>query len=406
MKRRLAAALLGVALMPLAAASETPPPPGTPRDFSLPAKETIRLDNGLAITFVDYGSIPKTTVLAVVRTGNIDEGEATWLADVTVEMLREGTTTRSAEAIARTTAEMGGSLVLATGAEQTTVGLSVLSEHAPAAASLVADLLRRPAFPAAELPRVLANFERSLSVARSEPGSIADEALARLVWSPHPFGRVLPAPGQLTTYDIGAVRDFHAHNFGARRTHVYVAGRFDRAALEQALRREFVDWEAGPAPTDHPPVASQQGKLQQIERAGSRQATLRMAVPVSGPADAGWFPVSVMNTLLGGPLTSRITTNLREDKGYAYSPGSSLSAFRGAALWVLEADLTAEHTAAALTEIQREIERLQARTTGSGGAAGDRELPRGPVRRRRTPRRTACWPSWPSWTCTACRTNS
>jgi predicted Zn-dependent peptidase len=319
----------------------------------------VRLDNGLAITFVPWGRIPKTTVLAVVRTGNIDEGENTWLADVAVEMLREGAGDRSAEDIARDVAGMGGSLTLAAGAEQTTVGLSVLSEHAPQAARLIADLLRRPSFPAGELPRVLANFERQLSVARAEPDALADEALAALVWGDHPFARTLPRAGQLAGYDIGTVQDFHARNFGALRTQVYVAGRFDRSALEQVLREVFADWTAGPPPADQPPVASQQARQQFIERPGSNQTTVRIAVPVTGPAQAGWFPVSVMNTLLGGSFISRITTNLREDKGYAYSPGSTLRVFRGAALWVLEADVTAAHTAAALAEIDREIERLR-----------------------------------------------
>jgi predicted Zn-dependent peptidase len=66
-----------------------------------------------------------------------------------------------------------------------------------------------------------------------------------------------------------------------------------------------------------------------------------------------------MNSLLGGTFGSRITTNLREDKGYSYSPDSSINPRRGGALWVLSAEVTAEHTAVALTEIFREIERLQ-----------------------------------------------
>jgi predicted Zn-dependent peptidase len=66
-----------------------------------------------------------------------------------------------------------------------------------------------------------------------------------------------------------------------------------------------------------------------------------------------------MNSLLGGTFGSRITSNIREDKGYSYSPDSSINARRGGALWVLSAEITAEHTAAALTEIFREIDRLQ-----------------------------------------------
>jgi len=63
---------------------EIPPAPGPPRDFTLPARETVQLANGLSLTFIDYGSVPLVTMFAVVRTGNIDEGESTWLADVAV----------------------------------------------------------------------------------------------------------------------------------------------------------------------------------------------------------------------------------------------------------------------------------------------------------------------------------
>ncbi len=358
--KRLPAIALALAALPLAAqARELPPAPGEPRGFSLPAKETVQFGNGLSVTFIDYGIVPMVTVLAVVRTGNIDEGQSTWLADTAVEMLKEGTTTRTAADIARVAADMGGSLSVGAGAEQTSVGITVLSEHATDAAELVADVLRHPRFPESELPRVLANLERSLAVARSEPDSIAGEALARLVYGDHPFGRVLPAPGMLAGYDIGAVRDFYASNFGARRTRVYVAGRYDRIALEAALRHALGDWLEGPAATSLPPIASEALQLQLIDRPGAPQSSVRMAVAVPNPAHELYFPTTMMNSLLGGTFGSRITTNIREDKGYSYSPESSISAYRGGALWVMQAEITAEHTAAALTEIYREIGRLQ-----------------------------------------------
>jgi predicted Zn-dependent peptidase len=359
MKRILATLLCLVAITAHAEERETPPAPGEPRDFSLPAKETLRLDNGLAVTFIDYGSVPKLTVFAIVRTGNIDEGESTWLADVAVEMLKEGTVTRSAASIAETAAGMGGTLSVGAGAEQTSIGISVLSEHAVTAVELVADVLRNPRFPESELPRVIANLERSVAVARSDPSSQAGEALARLVYGDHPFGRTLPRDGQLAGYGMDDLRDFYQRNFGALRTHVYVAGRYDRATLEAALRRAFGDWTAGPPPSVLPPMPSETLQLQLIDVPGAQQSSVRIAVPVPHPAHALYFPTTLMNSLLGGTFGSRITTNIREDKGYSYSPDSSISARRGSALWVLSAEVTSEHTAAALTEIFREIERLQ-----------------------------------------------
>ncbi len=359
MNRLLAALSCLSAVTALAQTRETPPLPGKPHEFRLPAKETLRLDNGLSFTFIDYGSVPKVTVLAVVRTGNIDEAESTWLADVAVEMLKEGTTTRAAADIAQAAAGMGGELSVGVAAEQTTVGISVLSEHAVAAVDLLADVLRNPRFPESELPRVIANFERSLAVARSDPQTLADETLARLVFGEHPFGRVLPREGQLASYDIAALRGFYERNFGARRTHVYVAGRYDRATLEAALRSELGDWQAGALPTALPAQATETLQLALVDSPEAPQSSVRIAVPVPDRAHALYFQTTLMNSLLGGTFGSRITTNIREDKGYSYSPGSSISARRGGALWVMSAEVTAEHTAAAITEIFREIERLQ-----------------------------------------------
>ncbi len=358
--RRLAALLLPLLLAtPPALARETPPAPGTPRDFRVPAKETLRLPNGLTMTFIDYGNVPKVTVLAAVRTGNIDEGEDTWLADVAVEMLKEGTQTKSASDIATFAAGMGGTLNVGAGAEQTTVGISVLSEYAVPAMKLVADVLRNPRFPESERPRVLANFERILAVARSDPQGLADEALARLVYGDHPFGRTLPQDGQLAGYDIAAIRGFHARNFGAARTHVYVAGRFDRQALQAALTEAFGDWAAGAPGTVLPPHPSESLQLVLIDTPGAPQSSVRIAVPVPHPASPDYFKTTVTNSLLGGTFSSRITSNIREDKGYSYSPSSSIGARRGNALWVMGAEVTSEHTAAAITEIFKEIDRLQ-----------------------------------------------
>lgn len=358
MSRAVVTALCAALLWAPAAAPEPPPTPGAPRDFVLPASETVSLDNGLRITFIDFGVVPKVTVLAVVGTGNLDEGSSTWLADVTAEVLKEGTLPHDAAELARMAAEMGGSLSVGVGAEQATVGISVLSEHAARAASLVAEVLRHPRFPAAELPRVLANFERAASVARSDPGTQADAALASLVYGDHPFGRLLPDPGQVAGYTMDDVQRFYADNFGARRTHVFVAGRYDRPSLERALRDALGDWAAGPLPTAEVPQPRPGVQLQLIDRPGAPQSSVRVALPAPDPAHADYFRFTVLNTLLGGSFISRITSNLREDKGYAYSPGSSIQARRRTALWVLDADVTTDATAAAVTEVFREIARL------------------------------------------------
>lgn len=351
---------LACLLWPLTGASrEAPPPPGTPKPFELPEKDTLTLANGLRLTFLEYGSVPMVTLQAVIRTGAIDDGGKTWIDDLVADMLKEGTSRRSAEAIAREAADMGGSVSTGSGAEQSVAGITVLSENAVEAAGLLADVLRNPAFPASELPRLVANYERNLSVARREPGSLAAEAMARMVYGDHPFGRSFPEDGQLTSYTIEDLRSFYESQYGAARTHVFVAGRFDRPALQAALTEALADWRTGPAPTNLPPSVSEARQLELVARQAAPQSSLRMAVRGPSPGHPDWIAANVMNSLLGGSFASRITTNIREDKGYTYSPNSSFQAFRESGLWLMSADVTTEHTADSLREIYSEIDRLQ-----------------------------------------------
>ncbi len=301
------------------------------------------------------------TLLAVVRTGNIDEGEDTWLPDVTVEMLKEGTTSRSAYDIAKAAAGMGGALGLGVG------------RRADDGRHFGAVRLRRRGASNCWRTCCATRASRSRNCrACARTSSAASRSHARIrSRSPTRRSRVCYSAtirsaaccrdeGQLAGYDIAKLRNFYERNFGARRTHVYVAGRYDRTALEAALRRAFQDWRPGEAPTDaagrRQPTELQ---LVLVDSPGAPQSSVRMAVPVPDPASALYFQTTLMNSLLGGTFGSRITSNIREDKGYSYSPNSSINARRGGALWTMSAEITAEHTAAAITEIFNEIERLQ-----------------------------------------------
>ncbi len=340
-------------------ALEAAPPPGPPRPFTIPTPATLSLPNGAQGTFIEFGQVPKVTIAIVVRVGALNDGDRTWLSDVTAELMKEGTQSKTAEQLSDAAAAMGGQVSIGVGADQTTLSLDVLSEYGPDAIALLADILTRPRLPDAELPRIKTNFLRSLSVQLASPQSQADAAFAALLFPAHPYGKPFPTPEQLQSYSIDDVRAFYASNFGARRTHVYVAGKFDRPSIEAAVRTELGGWLEGPAPLELSPGPKGAAVTQLINRPGAPQSTLRIGTRVIGPTNPQFMPLSVTNTLLGGVLTSRITMNLREDKGWAYSPNSALSTYFGNAVWAEEADVKAESTGPALEEIYKEITRLQ-----------------------------------------------
>lgn len=370
-----AAAALAFAA-PASAQQAYPPMPavGAPKPFNLPATETYTLANGMQVTLIPYGLTPKTVVSLVVPTGNIDDGEDVWLSDLTMDLMREGAGDRTGPELAEAAAGMGGGLGAGVGMFQTTMTLNILSEHGPSAVALLADVARRPTFPETELERLRQNRLRNIAVGRSQAGGQAGEALAHALYGPdHPYGRYYPDPEKLAAYTVEQVRAFHADHFGARGAHLYIAGQFDAEAMKAAVEAAFGDWAAGPGPTPPPAVAPRTTQVVLVDRPGAAQSTIRLAYPAPAIGSAGDIPMRVTNTLLGGSFNSRITRNIREDKGYTYSPGSGVSFDDpNVAFWVFNADVTTDVTGAALTEVFAEISRMQTQPPSAAENEGAR----------------------------------
>lgn len=355
-----AALMLATACLVFGADRETPPPGGPAKPFTLPARQDSTLPNGMKITLVPYGSTPKVTLSAVVHTGRFTESaQQTSLTDLVTRWMKEGTTTRNSEQIASEAAAMGGSLEVAVGADETDFSIDVLAEFAPRAAALLADVLQHPQFPAGDLERLKGDMARQMAIARSTPNSIAAERFRALLFPGHAYGRTYPTNEQLQGYNLEAVRAYYAQNFGAARTHLYAAGKLD-AGLAPAVAKAFAPWSAGPAATAEPAHPSYQRRMEVIDRPGAAQSTLFMGLPVVDPTHADYITLQVLDSLLGGSFGSRITANIREQKGYTYSPVSMIVPRAGTAYWAEIADVTTAVTGASMTEIFKEIDRIRA----------------------------------------------
>lgn len=343
-----------------AATKEAPPRPGQPKDFRLPRVSETTLPNGLRVTLVPYGNVPKATVSVLIDAGNVYEGrDETWLADLTGRLLEQGTHTRSAAEVAEAAARMGGSLDVAVGADRISVGGDVLGEFASDMLRLVADVVRRPRLPESELGRLKADLKRELAVQRAQSQPLAREKFRAALYGEHRYGRLYPTPEQVDAFTLEQVRAFHRAHCGAARARVFVVGVFDAAAVEAAVREAFGDWEPGTPAQPARPAPRTRRVVHVVDRPGAVQSTLIVGRPVIDPAHPDWLALEVTHTLLGGYFSSRITANIREDKGYTYSPGSQLSSRRRDAFWVEMADVTTAVTGAALREILAEIERLR-----------------------------------------------
>ena len=354
-------ALLGVLASPARSQKQTPPEGGTQKDFILPASTTFTLDNGIRATLVPYGSIPKAVVSVAVFAGNYNETDAEGgLADVVGTLLKEGTATRSAKQIAEDAAGMGGDVTVTVTGERTLVGGAVLSEFAPAFVGLVADVLMNPAFPATELERIKGDQIRQLAIMRTQPRVLGQVAFSRVLYKGFPQGRDLPTDDMMRGFTLDDVKRFYAEQFGGARTRIYVAGMFDAGKMEEAIRKAFGAWKKGAEPNLAAAKPFSTRAIYLVDRPGAPQSTIMIGLPVKDPSQGNYRSLQVTNALLGGSFSSRITANIRENKGYTYSPSSAVTAGYRSAHWVEVADVSTSVTGASLKEIFYEIDRLQA----------------------------------------------
>ena len=314
------------------------PLPGNPKNFVLPEIKTFKLDNGLSVTLVPYGQLPKVTVNLIIRAGNLNEGEdELLLADLMASLMKEGTTSLSGQEIAERSASMGGVINISVNPETTSISADVLSESGLALIDLMSDIVMNPVFPSSEIGRLKNDLKRDINLRKSQPENLAFELFRKVLYPGHPFGRMFPDDDDIDSYTIEKIKAFFNDNYGARRAHIYVAGKFDESEVEKSIRKSFGSWKDGPEILINVPEPLKTHKVYIIDRPGAPQSVLNIGLPVISPSDKDYIALSVTNSLLGGSFISRITKNIRENKGYSYSPRSSVSSRYHDAYWMQHA---------------------------------------------------------------------
>src|SRR5215467_11983400 len=262
-----AATLTFCALSLAAQQKQTPPAGGPPKPFNVPAHESYSLPNGMKVTLVPYGNLPKVTLSLVVRSGNLNEpADMPGLADLAGKLMKEGTTSKSSKQIAEEAAGMGGSVNITVGLDESDITTDVLSEFGPKAAALLADVAQHPLFPESELPRLKNDAERQLSISKSVPQSIALEKFRKILYGAHPYGTVFPTQESIEKTTVAEIKKYYGGNFAAARTHLYVAGKFDTAEVKKAIESGFGGWTKGAESATNVPKVKAQHVLDVTDR--------------------------------------------------------------------------------------------------------------------------------------------
>jgi predicted Zn-dependent peptidase len=186
---------------------QAPPEGGPARAFTAPGHETYTLANGLKVTLVPYGNIPKVTVSVQVAAGSIDEGSAhVGVAGMAADLMKEGTEKLMSGQVADEAGSMGGALSISSDYDQTSIELDVLSEFGPQAVRLLSAVLEYPRLPEGELDRLKNDRLRQIAVDNSRAQTIALTRFRKILYGDHPYSIVSPSEAEVRKITIADVK--------------------------------------------------------------------------------------------------------------------------------------------------------------------------------------------------------
>jgi zinc protease len=323
------------------------------------------LPNGLRVLFKQTTTTPAVTLHVAIDAGTVcDPAEAPGLANFVARTIDRGTETRTSEQVAEDLDGWGVSLMTAVSRHTLALGGTCLSEDLPQVLALVAELVRQPSFPAAEVERRRTEVVTQILQDEDNPSAVASDALMGLLYGvDHPYGR--PARGgveSVKAIDRSALRAFHGRWVSPGRTCLAVVGAVDAADVESLVRAQFGDWAARrDAPPVAPPVAPPETRrFVTAAMPGKSQADIAYGFVGLTRRDPDYYAAWLMNTVLGEyALGGRLGDNLRERQGMAYYVSSALSAGPVEGPLVIRAGVSADNVERALAAIDDEVRRMR-----------------------------------------------
>jgi predicted Zn-dependent peptidase len=362
----LALAALLAAPLALRAAEEKPlpkelPPFGPDKPLVVPKIDQSKLPSGLTVWLISRTGYPKVTALLTVRGGTAaDPKPMEGLSEVLADTLKEGTKTRSSKQIVEELQKVGGSIEAAASDDALQVTIDGLGTGTTTVLNVLADVARNAAFPPNEVELAKQNALQNLEVRASNPDFVAGKAFARAVYGEHPYHVVAPSEEALKALTPEILRKEYARRFRPDRALLVVIGDFDLASAKATIGKAFGGWTAAgeaPGATPDAPKASKH-EILVVNRPGSVQSVILVGRPTLKATDADYYPLVVANTIFGGSFGARLTKNIREDKGYTYSPSSQAGTQQAGGLLRVKASVRNEVTAATLNEIFYELDRM------------------------------------------------
>lgn len=373
MKKLMLAFAVAVAFAPAAAHAATSAPaavnlpmPAYGKDKPIPVPKITKktLGNGLTVWVVPRKGLPRVDYVLAVRGAGFaaDAPHTPAFANMLAGLLNEGTARRDSRAIAEAAQGMGGEVAAGASSDGIVVSANALASQAAPMMQLLAEVARAPIFPESEVKLAKANALQSLKVSETQPGFRAERAVTRAIYGEHPYARTTPTVEAINAVTQDMLRSEHAKRMRPDRALLVITGPVKEAEAIRLAEQAFGDWRAsGPALLDTAPApASTKPARILLQRDKSVQSAVRLGSPGIAASAEDQIPLRLASTILGGGFSSRVNTNLREEKGYTYGASAGARMNRVGGAIVGGADVRNEVTGAALNEFLAEYKRIGA----------------------------------------------
>lgn len=288
------------------------------------------LPSGLRLTTEAMPHVRSVSVGVWLKRGSRHETDAeSGVAHFVEHMLFKGTFTRTAQQIAQTIDSIGGQLDAFTSKEYAGYYIKVLDEHLPLAIDLLSDMVMHPALAPADIAREQSVILEEIKMVEDAPDDLVHEVFAEQFWARHPLGRpILGTPETVSSFTSEGLRRYFEQTYLAPNLIVAAAGRIEHAGVRALIERAFERLPTAAAPAVDVPPAITPGVV--VREKDIEQSHVCLGTAAYPQAHADRHALYVLNTILGGSMSSRLFQHIREDRGLAYSVWSSLMAFSDA----------------------------------------------------------------------------
>ena len=339
------------------------PPVGPERPFTPAARAERTLSNGLHVVSLRHATVPKVTVVLGIESGlAVDPAEKAGLAQFVVDLSQEGTTTRSSEQIKSEIFALGSSLNGFAGQDVSTFSMRGLNTAVPQMFAILADVVRNPSFPQSELDLLKARTAQQLQAQTASPQYVNNKMFRQTLFGSHPYARIGVTAETLPAIDRQSIVSFHQTYYRPNNATLIVVGDIAADAVFAAAEKAFGAWErrALPESKDVPLPALKGRTLVFVQRPNSVQSSISVGNFTPQRNDPRWYTLQLANQIFGAAFDSRLVRNIREEKGYTYSPQSVFQAMGQGGLYRAVADVRNDVTGATLKEIYAEIDKMRA----------------------------------------------